>query len=280
MKKLAVVFPGIGYTADKPLLHYCRRLAENSGYKTRVIVYSGFPDKAKGDRGKIRKACELAVLQAEEYLSDVDLTEYEDILFIGKSIGTVAAASLAAHNPARKKIRLLIYTPLEETFHGSLDDALAFTGSADPWVGGENSRIPLLCAQQDIPCLVVQNANHSLETADPLNDIRNMQEIMRLTGNYISREQVHRVSHYEDLLNKLKKLVSEPCLSDKKRMKVHTIANELSQYLASKEWKQDFADDEAGLLPKNLKRGVLTEDGIFSTLELIHEQMEMDNNAG
>ena len=40
----------------------------------------------------------------------------------------------------------------------------------------------------------------------------------------------------------------------------------LDAYYSSEEWKQDFADDEAGLLPKNLKRGVLSEDGIWNLL--------------
>ena len=41
----------------------------------------------------------------------------------------------------------------------------------------------------------------------------------------------------------------------------------LSEYYGSDEWKQDFADDEAGHLPQNLKRGVLSEDGIWNVLE-------------
>ena len=41
----------------------------------------------------------------------------------------------------------------------------------------------------------------------------------------------------------------------------------LSDYYGSDLWKQDFADDEAGLLPKNLKRGVLSEDGIWNLIE-------------
>ena len=40
----------------------------------------------------------------------------------------------------------------------------------------------------------------------------------------------------------------------------------LSSYYGSEEWKQDYADDEAGLLPKGLKRGVLSEDGIWNLL--------------
>ena len=42
---------------------------------------------------------------------------------------------------------------------------------------------------------------------------------------------------------------------------------ELEAYLASEQWRQDFADDEAGNLPADLKRGVLSEDGIWNTLD-------------
>ena len=42
----------------------------------------------------------------------------------------------------------------------------------------------------------------------------------------------------------------------------------------SDEWKRDFADDEAGLLPKKLPRGVLSEDGIYNLLEEYREVSE------
>ena len=41
---------------------------------------------------------------------------------------------------------------------------------------------------------------------------------------------------------------------------------ELSKYYGSELWKQDFAADEAGNLPSDLKRGVLSEDGIWNLL--------------
>ena len=41
---------------------------------------------------------------------------------------------------------------------------------------------------------------------------------------------------------------------------------ELSKYYGSELWKQDFAADEAGILPRDLKRGVLSEDGIWNLL--------------
>lgn len=41
----------------------------------------------------------------------------------------------------------------------------------------------------------------------------------------------------------------------------------LAGYLDSEDWRRDFADDEKGLLPQDLKRGVLSEDGIWNLLD-------------
>lgn len=49
---------------------------------------------------------------------------------------------------------------------------------------------------------------------------------------------------------------------------------ELSTYYGSEEWKQDFDADEKGLFPKDLKRGVLSEDGIWNLLEDIRSLNE------
>ena len=40
----------------------------------------------------------------------------------------------------------------------------------------------------------------------------------------------------------------------------------LDAYYSSDEWKSDFRSDELGLLPKDLKRGVLSEDAIWNLL--------------
>ena len=41
----------------------------------------------------------------------------------------------------------------------------------------------------------------------------------------------------------------------------------LEAYYTSDDWKKDYALDEAGELPPDLKRGVLSEDGIYNMLE-------------
>ena len=37
----------------------------------------------------------------------------------------------------------------------------------------------------------------------------------------------------------------------------------LTEYLESGAWREDFEADEAGLVPGDLKRGVLSEDGLY-----------------
>ena len=187
MKKLAVFFPGIGYTVDKPLMHYCRRIAAVCGYEILLLPYEGFPENVKGDREKMRACFQIALEQAEKRLAGVDLAACEDILFVGKSVGTVVAASIAEKSTAADRIRQILYTPVDDTFRflNEKSDAIVFTGGKDPWVGGRDSHIPDLCAERSIPCHVIPDANHSLESGDVLEDIRNLKKIMKKTGKYI-----------------------------------------------------------------------------------------------
>ena len=41
---------------------------------------------------------------------------------------------------------------------------------------------------------------------------------------------------------------------------------ELIAYYESKQWLADYEADEAGLLPAHLKRGVLSQDGVYNLL--------------
>lgn len=185
MKKIAVFFPGIGYTVDKPLMYYSRRLASAYGYEIRLLLYGGFPEKVKGDRNKMEESFKLALAQSKMMLEDLDFADYEEILFVGKSVGTIVAAAVAAQSPVQDRIRRILYTPLEDTFAFPLGDSVVFTGLGDPWVGKENSRIPELCRERNIPCYVYAGANHSLETGDVRVDLDNLREIIGEAEKFI-----------------------------------------------------------------------------------------------
>ena len=185
-RRLAVFFPGIGYTNDRPLLYFSRRLAAERGYDVKLLNYGGFPTGVRGDRAKMAACCRLALSQAEAMLADTDFFACDDILFVGKSVGTIVAARLAAKSPVGDRIRLVLYTPLEDTFVYAFGPAIAFTGTADPWVGSGNA-IPRICRERGIPCSVLPDANHSLETGGCLADVRALTQIMETTARFIDR---------------------------------------------------------------------------------------------
>ena len=93
-------------------------------------------------------------------------------------------------------------------------------------------------------------------------------------ANTNNKEQLQRIRQMERHLARaasaLKRLSS--ALDKYEEAKADIAA--LASYYGSDDWKQDFADDEAGRLPKDLKRGVLSEDGIWNLLEAHGELQE------
>ena len=79
--------------------------------------------------------------------------------------------------------------------------------------------------------------------------------------------QIERIEYMERLLDFVIEARKEQQIDPEKSARIQEALRILAEYYGSDEWKQDFADDEAGLLPKDLKRGVLSEDGIWNLLE-------------
>ena len=181
MKKLCVLFPGIGYHCDKPLLYYSSKLAAARGYEVKALKFSDFPSGAKGNDEKMRLAAAHALSQSEEQLSGIPFSDYGRIVLIGKSIGTCAALAF------KEKYKLsacgILFTPLEFTFEHSALGFSAFSGSKDQWA--DFSSITRLCDQKGIPLYSYENANHSLETGDALADIKNLSDIISKAAEII-----------------------------------------------------------------------------------------------
>ena len=84
-------------------------------------------------------------------------------------------------------------------------------------------------------------------------------------------ERIQRVNEMEARLDRVSAwLENHAAPSD-------DIANDallLGNYLESELWRSDFEADEAGAFPAELRRGVLSEDGIYNTLEEYRERMK------
>ena len=79
-------------------------------------------------------------------------------------------------------------------------------------------------------------------------------------------DQLDRIRYMEQLFDFVVEARKEQTISQDKKARIREATRILTEYYESKEWKQDFSDDEAGLLPKDLKRGVLSEDGLWNLL--------------
>ena len=119
--KLAVFFSGIGYHCDKPLLYFTRELVKQAGFDGIInLSYACQADNIRGNNRKMREVGEILYGQAEQSLAEVDFTQYDEILFVSKSIGTaVAAAYVMRHQVICKNMR---DTPLPQTFESAARD--------------------------------------------------------------------------------------------------------------------------------------------------------------
>ena len=181
MKKIACLFPGIGYTCDKPLLYYSWKLLKGLGWEIHPVPYSGFPDHVKDNPEKMQQCAHMALEQAEILLQDIDWSEYEDILFIGKSVGTVVCAAYARRHGLR--CRQILFTPVEAAFQFAGRNAIVFHGTADPWA--DTGAIRECCRRLSLPLYETEGANHSLETGDVDLDICEMQKVMRIVKTFV-----------------------------------------------------------------------------------------------
>ena len=84
-------------------------------------------------------------------------------------------------------------------------------------------------------------------------------------------EQTERIRQMELRLERAAAAVMEFSAALDKFEAIREDIETLDKYYASEEWKQDFAYDEAGRLPADLKRGVLSEDGIWNLLSDVGE---------
>jgi hypothetical protein len=93
----------------------------------------------------------------------------------------------------------------------------------------------------------------------------------------LKMEQIKRIRQMERRMKRVANAVTKLSAALENYEAVQEDIAALEQYYSSEAWKQDFADDEAGLLPSDLKRGVLSEDGIWN---LLSDARELNKRIG
>ncbi len=188
--KLAVVFPGFGYSSKMPLLYYTIDVILRKGINVLAVDYdySNQPDF-------------LAASQEDKsdwLFSDVDasiksikeLPDFKIEILVGKSLGTLAIGHLLDNNPELAASNIIWLTPL--LGRQSLIDQMVKHKPASLFVIGsadQHYEIELLSRVQEATngeVLVVPGANHSLEVPGAIaGSLKVMVDIMEKINQFL-----------------------------------------------------------------------------------------------
>ncbi len=78
--------------------------------------------------------------------------------------------------------------------------------------------------------------------------------------------QTERIAHYEEILNRSAAASARLETALEAFAEVQPLVRELDAYYGGADWRADLAADEAGELPADLRRGVLSEDAAHNAL--------------
>ena len=185
-KKLAVIIPGIGYGKDRPLLYYSARILKNSGFNLFHVEFHDMPSDILEDDELKKLAVQLACEQTEEQLTGVDFAAYQDIIFVGKSLGTIASAKYVADHgiPARQ----IWLTPVEKSFSFGSDNVVAFIGDSDLW--SDLGKVRRMAERLGVDLSVITGGyNHSLERGSLKSDLKALETVLTKIEDYVRSDK-------------------------------------------------------------------------------------------
>lgn len=88
----------------------------------------------------------------------------------------------------------------------------------------------------------------------------------------ILQAAIERVSEYEQIFDALTAAMQANQAIDAQDLQKLTV------YYESDQWRTDYALDEMGLFPQELKRGVLSQDGVYDLLQTIWENQKTEGH--
>jgi predicted alpha/beta-hydrolase family hydrolase len=188
---LAIVFPGIGYTCDMPLLYYPARMLADRGadvlrveyaYQRRADYAALAPaDQAQWLFADATAACQVALAQRA----------YRRITLVGKSLGTLAMGHVLTADERLADSGAVWLTPLVKNERVRAQVAqwgghsLFVIGTADPYYDAASLAEVMAATHGD--SVVVEGADHSLEIAgDVEQSLEAMMRVMRAMGSFLA----------------------------------------------------------------------------------------------
>ena len=80
-------------------------------------------------------------------------------------------------------------------------------------------------------------------------------------------EQIERIRKMEEIMDRVQNAVRQCQDAMQNFADLEDEIDELNTYYMDGAWREDYEADEKGKIPKDLKRGVLSQDTLFDLLE-------------
>ncbi len=188
--RLAVVFPGRGYSAQAPLLYYTISSLLHNGINVLSVDYQYFnnPDfeSLKHDEqtrwlyNDVESAYETAVDEVESHLE----------ILVGKSLGTIAIGHVLDKYPESTVNKVIWHTPLilmpevVQKIEKHRPESLFVIGTADPHY--DESVLARLVEATSGEAVVVDDANHAMEVPGGVSDsLWVMKKVVDSIGEFV-----------------------------------------------------------------------------------------------
>jgi alpha-beta hydrolase superfamily lysophospholipase len=162
--RVVFLLPGLGYSADRPLLHFARAVFRRHGWTTQSLWWTRQPP-ARDGRDFPGWYQELRSFVEDQLTPILDAEPAPTVALVGKSLGTLAAGPAADRGLAG-----IWLTPLLRD--SGLDDDLRRSPAPYLLVGGTADRVwdAGLVRRLGAPFFEAEGADHGLETdEDPVN---------------------------------------------------------------------------------------------------------------
>ena len=190
-RTLAVLFPGLNYTCDMPLLFYPLKLLLARGAEV-LQVRSDYTSQAYRSLPPEERAAWLAA-DARAVVRAARLQgEYARLVLVGKSIGTIALASLVSLEPQAITIWLtpLLRNPLvTAAAEKNRAGALFVAGTADDLY--DAVALKRIQAATQAEAELIEGGDHSLEIkGDFFASLRALEQVMQAVAGFLGRQGV------------------------------------------------------------------------------------------
>ena len=163
-KKIVISFPG-GRGYEIPLLYFGSKHFEDKGYEK---IFVNHPASGEKDFDSLLE-------NAGKVVESIDFREYDDVVFIGKSIGTLIACRIKEkyNIPAS----LILFTPVEGALpYINKDNNILLVAAAEKDRHWDTKILQEHCKKVNVKCYVEPNIGHRMEV---MNDLCRNLEVIR-----------------------------------------------------------------------------------------------------